>query len=363
MAGGKRKFEEEPQQPGILSKIWSFFWAPSHSESVMPYYQPHEVEIKILNCNFSKGLRAEIFRICINNFAHYNESVNNSFLWTASSLEEGTFDLTVKVKTIDMLKARMIINNIKELATMRRLTIASVSLVACARQFSPNWVEISDYQNSGICPEYTPTPSVLSVQKCHLTEEVQLRMIEDPAKSYIIDALILEKFHLAPRHKYKKDVNNPMNIIYITHTLHFPLENSEIRLNDSVSVPKIFLSLAKEDFPGRYANDLVSKDFYGVPTQMTEVFLVLHFRVHDELYLNSVLDLLKPGSRRDGDVLITSVLIRHEYESLADFERFVRENKKYSTDLWRKAPAVESLGDVDEYVLQEEDTGESELVL
>ena len=323
----------------------------------MPYYQPHEVEMKILNCNFSKGLRAEIFRICINNYAHYNESVGNSFFWTASSLEEDTFDLTVKVKTIDILKARMIVNNTKDLADTRRLTFSSKPLVPCA-QFAPNWVDISDYQSSGTSPEYTPTPSVRSIKECHLTEEVQLRMIEDPAKSYITVALILEKCHLAPRYKYKKDENDPMNIIFLTHNLHFPLDNSEIRCNDrrrSVAVPKICLSLAKEDFPGRYAHGLVSKEYYGVLTPMTEVFLALHFRVHNEHYLNSVLDLLKPGSRRDGDVLVTSVLIRHEDEKLDHFERFVRENKKYSTELWRKAPAVESLDELDEYVLQEED--------
>ena len=324
----------------------------------MSYFQPQEVEMKILNCNFSKGLRAEIFRICISNYAHYNESVGNSFLWTASSLEEGAFDLTVKVKTIDMLKARMIINNTKELATLRRLTIASVSTVRCA-QFTPNWVDISDYQSSEISPEYTPTPSVRSVKGCQVTEEVQLRMIEDSTKPHIVVALIAEKCHLAPRHKYKKDENNPMNIIFLSKILHFPLDNSEIRFNDrrrgSVAVPKICLSLAKDEFPGRYANGLVSKEFFGVLTPMTEVFLALHFRVHNEQYLNSVLDLLKPGSRRDGAVLVTSVLIRHEDESLADFERFVRENKKYSTALWRKTPAVVSLDEVDEYVLQEED--------
>ena len=43
--------------------------------------------------------------------------------------------------------------------------------------------------------------------------------------------------------------------------------------------------------------------------------------------------------------------------------RFVRLNKKYSTELWRKAPAEESLGEVDEYVIQEEDAGELELML
>jgi hypothetical protein len=266
---------------------------------MLPYYQPHDVEMKILNCNFLKGIRAEIFRICINNFAHYNESVSNSFLWTASSLEEGFFDLTVKVKTLDILKARTIINQTKDLAIMKRLAIPCTSLVCCSAQFVPNWVDMSDYQSSGISPEYTPTPSVSSVKVCHLTEEVQLRMIEDTAKPYIIVALILEKCHLAPHYKYKKDENNPMNIIFLTHNLHFPLDNSEIRFNDrrgSVAVPKICLSLAKEEFPGRYSNGLVSKEFYGVLTQMTEVFLALHFRVNNEIYINSVLDLLKPGS-------------------------------------------------------------------
>lgn len=104
-------------------------------------------------------------------------------------MEEDNFDLTVKVKTIDILKARMIINSTKELATMRGLTIACVSIVECA-PFAPNWVEISDYQSSEISPEYTPTPSAVhSVKECHITEEVQLRMIEDTTKSHIIVAI------------------------------------------------------------------------------------------------------------------------------------------------------------------------------
>ena len=307
----------------------------------------------------SRGLRAEVFKICSDNFASYNGSVDESFFWKASSSEVGAFDLAVSVKTTDRLRARKIENEINELAARRGYTVACESTVACA-EFSPNWVDCKDYRSSGTSPDYTPTPSVQSDKGCKLNEEVQLRMIEDSSQSYIIVALILEKFHLAPRCKYKKDENNPMNIIYLSHILHFPLENSEIRYIDrrrgSVAVPKICFSLAKEKFVDRYANRIVSKQFYGVLMQMTEVFLALHFRVYDEHYMKSVLDLLKPGSCRDGDVLITSVLIRHQDESVDDFEGFVRENKKYSTELWRKAPVGEvSLNEVDEYVLQEDD--------
>mmetsp|Transcript_18971 Transcript_18971/g.27187 ORF Transcript_18971/g.27187 Transcript_18971/m.27187 type:complete len:105 (-) Transcript_18971:177-491(-) len=88
---------------------------------------------------------------------------------------------------------------------------------------------------------------------------------------------------------------------------------------------------------------------------MTQVFLAVLFRICDEHYMMAILDLLKPGSRRDGDVLVTSVLIRHREESVEDFEDFVRENKKYSMKLWRKAPEDISMGGRDEYILQLED--------
>ena len=42
--------------------------------------------------------------------------------------------------------------------------------------------------------------------------------------------------------------------------------------------------------------------------------------------MRSVLDLLKPGSCRDGDVLITSSVLNPP--SVDDFEQFDRENKK-----------------------------------
>jgi hypothetical protein len=82
--------------------------------------------------------------------------------------------------------------------------------------------------------------------------------------------------------------------------------------------------------------------YNGRQTSMTEVFLAILFRVEDEDYMTSVLDLLKPGSSRDGAVLVTSVLIRHEDESVDDFEDFVRENKKYSMSLYAE-PEVEKV--------------------
>ena len=53
------------------------------------------------------------------------------------------------------------------------------------------------------------------------------------------------------------------------------------------------------------------------------------------------------------------VLIRHEDESLEDFEYFVRENKRYSVKLWSKVPEM-SLEEKDEYQLQAEDLREIE---
>ena len=319
----------------------------------------HQLEMKILNCNFSKGLRAEIFRLCMQNHASYSESVEKSFFWTASS-ETGFFDLTVRVKTVDMLKAKTIEDLTTELVATRGLSIGSV-YIECCPPFTPKWVRYADFRSSGISPEYTSTPSVHSVQICHLTEECKLRMIEDSTKSYVKVGSILEKCHLVPRYRCKESENDPMNLIFLTHALHYPLDNSEIRVRGgnrtrSVAVPKICLSLAKDEFPGRYKNALVSREFYGRQTPMTEVFLALLFRIEDDNYLTSVLDLLKPGSRRDGDMLITSVLIRHNDESVSDFEEFVRKNKIYTTALWRKAPAEVSLDEVDEYVLQGEDT-------
>mmetsp|Transcript_21847 Transcript_21847/g.30056 ORF Transcript_21847/g.30056 Transcript_21847/m.30056 type:complete len:310 (-) Transcript_21847:157-1086(-) len=305
---------------------------------------------------------SEIFNVCIQNHASYFESVGNSFFWTSSS-KEGSFDLTIKIKTEDMLKATTIAELTTKLATSRGYFI-STFIEGCP-PFTQNWVRVEDIQSCEISPEHTPTFSVHSLQKCFVSQgEVQLRMIENPSASYIIVFPVLEKFHLVPRYKYKKYEKDPMNLIYLTFSLRIPLKNSEIDHGDyyrAVSVPKICLSLAKEEFPGRYENVLVFKEFYGRQVPMTEVFLALLFRVYDEIYLTKILDLLKPGSVREGAVLVTSVLIRHEEESLADFEGFVRENKNYSTTLWRKAAADQD--ELVEYVLREEDALESELVL
>ena len=58
-------------------------------------------------------------------------------------------------------------------------------------------------------------------------------------------------------------------------------------------------------------------------------------------------------------VQLRPVLIRHEDESLEDFEYFVRENKRYSVKLWSKVPEM-SLEEKDEYQLQAEDLREIE---
>jgi hypothetical protein len=274
------------------------------------------------------------------------------------------FDLVVKVKTLDLLKAKKIVESTEELCAVRGFEVSLESVERCA-PFAQNWVRAADFVSSGTSPEYTPTPSVHSTKEYHLSEDVQLRMIEDTTKSYVKVSLIAEECHLAPRYKYKKFENDPMNRIFLTHNLHYPLDNSEIRVRDrgrSVAVPKICLSLAKDEFAGRYGNATISREFCGRQTSMTEVFLAVLFRVCDEDYMKSVLDLLKPGSRRDGAVLVTSVLIRHEDESVEDFEDFVRENKKYSAALWRKAPGEVSMEAKDEYVLQEVDFQEIEAI-
>jgi len=316
---------------------------------------PHRLEIRILNCNFSKGLRVEFFRICMSNHASYCDSLENSFMWIPSG--EGQFDLVLKVKTIDILKAKTISEQILEMAALRGLTAFVVSM-ECCKTFELNWVQLSDFKSSEISPEFTPTPSVHSGKECSISPDVQLRMIENPSKSYVTAGLVVKEYNLAPRYKYKKFENDPMNRIFLTHNLHYPLDNSEIKVRDrgrSVAVPKMCFSLAKDEFAGRYENVTISKDYCGHQIPMTQVFLAVLFRICDEHYMMAILDLLKPGSRRDGDFLVTSVLIRHREESVEDFEDFVRENKKYSMKLWRKAPEDISMGGRDEYILQLED--------
>ncbi len=44
-----------------------------------------------------------------------------------------------------------------------------------------------------------------------------------------------------------------------------------------------------------------------------------------------VYDLLKSDSQIKGNILVTSVFIRHRDDSVKDFEHFVREIKKYRT--------------------------------
>ena len=308
-------------------------------------------------------MRAEIFRICMTNDASYCDSANDSFKWIPS--HRNLFDLVVKVKTLDSLKIKKIVESTKELCALRGFKVHIESVEPCA-SFLVNWVNMDDFVSSGISPEYTPTSSLHSTTTiCQISEEIQLRMIEDLNKSYIQVALIAEVCHLAPRYKYKNFANDPMNRIFLTHILHFPLDNAKIRVRDrecSVAVPKICFSLAKDEFVGRYDNVLISKEFKGRQTFMIVVFLAILFRVDDECYMNSVFDLLKPGSRRDGSVLITSVLILHEDESVEDFEDFVRENKKYSMALWKKAPAEVSKVNKEVYALQEEDLEEIDAI-
>lgn len=290
------------------------------------------------------------------NDASYCDSVEDSFTWVKRLT---VCDLVVKVKTLDMLKAKKIKEAISELADARGFRSSMTSLELCP-PYKQNWVDICDFKSSGISPEYTPTPSVHSAVECSLSAEVQMRMVEDPKKSYIKVGLIVQECHLAPRYKYKRYANDPMNIVYLTHNLHFPLDNSEIRVRDngrSVAVPKICFSLAKDEFPGLYSNEVKTAPLYGRNIAVTEVFLAVLFRVHDEDYLVAVLDLLKPTSTRAGDKLVTSVLIRHEDESVEDFEDFVRENKIYTQKLWQKAPGFTKEAK-DEYQLQEDDFAE-----
>mmetsp|Transcript_118696 Transcript_118696/g.233035 ORF Transcript_118696/g.233035 Transcript_118696/m.233035 type:complete len:373 (+) Transcript_118696:203-1321(+) len=317
---------------------------------------PHLVEITIQSCSASKGLRAEVFRICMLNDASYCDSVEDSFTWARRLT---VCDLVVRVKTMDMWKAKKIKEGVTELASARGCKANLTSLEICP-PYKQNWVDIQDFKSSGISPEYSPTPSVHSTKECSLSAETQLRMVEDPKKSYIKVGLIVQKCHLAPRYKYKRYANDPMNIVYLTHNLHFPLDNSEIRVCDggrSVAVPKICFSLAKDEFPGLYSNEVKTTPLCGRTIAVTEVFLAVVFRVHDEEYLVAVLDLLKPTSTRAGNKLVTSVLIRHEDESVDDFEDFVRENKIYTHNLWQKAPGF-TMDGRDEYELQEEDLAE-----
>jgi hypothetical protein len=169
--------------------------------------------MKILNCNMSKGMRAEIFRICMNNDASYCDCVNDSFKWMPS--ERDLFNLAVKVKTLDMLKAKKIVEVTRELCAVRGFVVNVISLEQCM-PFEPNWVQVTDFISSGTSPEY---PSIHSTKDCHLSEDVQLRMIEESKKSYVKVSLIVEECHLAPCYRYKKFINDPMNRIFLSHNL------------------------------------------------------------------------------------------------------------------------------------------------
>jgi hypothetical protein len=86
--------------------------------------------------------------------------------------------------------------------------------------------------------------------------------------------------------------------------------------------------------------------------QKTEVYLAIFTRIDDDEYITLLQDLLKPGTVRIGNILITPVLIRH-----TDFEYFFRKNKRYSVKLWSKVPEM-STEEKDEYQLQAEDLRE-----
>ena len=77
--------------------------------------------MKILHCNISKGMRAEIFRICMTNDASYCDSANDSFKWIPS--HRNLFDLVVKVKTLDSLKIKKIVESTKALCVLRGLKV------------------------------------------------------------------------------------------------------------------------------------------------------------------------------------------------------------------------------------------------
>lgn len=310
---------------------------------------PRLVEMIIRSCSASEGLRAEAFRICMQNDASYCDSIETSFTWVQRLT---VCDFVVKVKTMDMWKAKKITEGIWELASARGFQADLTSFEICP-PFKQNWVHLRD--SSGTSPKYSPTPSVHSA----LSAEIQLRMVEDPKQSHIKVCPIVQEYHLAPRHKYKLYANDPMNIVYL-NSLHAHLDNSEIRVRDGgrfVAVPKICFSLAKDEFPGQYSNEVKTTPLYGRSIAVTEVFLAVLFRVLDEDNLMAVLDLLKPTSKRADDMLVTSVLIRHEDESVDNFEDFVRENKIYTQKLWQKAPGFIK-GSKDEYKLQEEDLAE-----
>lgn len=218
----------------------------------------------------------------------------------------------------------------------------------------PIFVSVQHFRSSGISPEYSPTPSVGSSSKVtNVSEEKQLRMIEDPGYSHLrIGGL--QQCHLLPRYRYQKYVRHPMNIIFLSAALHGALDSSESRTRSrgrSVAVPTICFSLAKDEFRDEYANRVVTKEYGGVEEEMVEVFLAVLFRVTNHEYMSHMLAMLKTGSVQRGDVLITSVFLRRQYESTKDFEFFVRGNKTYSVNLWRKVSEI----DQTEYYLQEED--------
>jgi hypothetical protein len=67
-------------------------------------------------------MRAEIFRICMNNDASYCDSANDSFKWIPS--QRDMFDLVVKVKTLDLLKAKKIVESTEELCAVRGFEVS-----------------------------------------------------------------------------------------------------------------------------------------------------------------------------------------------------------------------------------------------
>lgn len=337
--------------------LFSLFIFRTSFLGASPFHAPQILTVTIRRCSASKGLRSGILRICQDDFAAYCDSADQSFRWIASEHSSaGQRDLFVRVRTMTKRDAVSIQRRIEELCGYRRFE-AEFSMEPDLDISEPNFVSVQHFRSRGISPENSPTPSVGSSSKvAHVSEEKQLRMIEDPGCSHLRVGG-LRQCHLLPRYRYQKYARHPMNSIFLSAALHRALDSSESSTRSrgrSVAVPTICFSLAKDEFRDEYANTVVTKEYGGVEEEMVEVFLAMLFRVTNHEYMSHVLAMLKPGSEQRGDVLITSVFLRREYENAKDFEYFVRGNETYSVELWRKVSDI----DQNEYYLQEEDLQE-----
>ena len=125
-------------------------------------------------------MNADIFRTCINRLTEINQPATfyGIFGWKSA------YHLTVKVKILDTLEAMARMNNIRELATVRGLTIACVSTLTCEQ------LARSKLRNAF-------HPSVPYGKKgCLLTEEFQLSIFRNaPAEESLndIDELVMQE--------------------------------------------------------------------------------------------------------------------------------------------------------------------------